>query len=525
MDFVGDSDGYDNRKALLSVWDTAGQERFRALGSAFYRGADAVLICFDASLDDERQLERELREWYDDFVGKSALTLEQQRSFAWIAVGCKADLRTDGKTIPRRRVRQILDSIVGRGRSTDDTATTIGMDSSGDAPPAKPEEVLSRQGIHKEDDRHLGLPEEDAEEEDVTPRGEPDERQAGLHSTEQDAKPPTAEAEEHHPRSSSEEQHKSYSIDEQDDDTHTPQPPTPPNDQPTHLPFPSSSSSPKTPIKTRLHAHTQRDRFDSNISMASSSQLSVYHTPRNSNFFGSSTLGVGQSAASGTRWNASSAMLSSTASSSVGTIGKGWPPKGKERENGHVDESPALNGRADQQDNSTTATTTTTIPIKPRRLSTASDQSILDFSTDERDKRDAFSPSPPPHPSRGFSLFYTSALTGENVHAVFNHVVSRVGHRWTYEEYHSTLQLQRRRRLAELEKRKAGNRESLWRSTLRLGRMGGGGGGDNGRDGMIDLLSTQEDEDIKRINDETRRMVRVSDGKVDDAQRGLGGCC
>ena len=174
------------------------------------------------------------------------------------------------------------------------------------------------------------------------------------------------------------------------------------------------------------------------------------------------------------------------------------------------------------------ATTTKTAAIKPRRLSTASDQSVLDFSPEERDKRDALSPAspsppPPPRPSRGFSLFYTSALTGENVQAVFKHVVSRVGHKWTYDEYHSALQLQRRRRLAEEAKRKAGNRKSIWKSTLRLSRVRGGN--NDGRDGMIDLASTQEDEDIKRINDETRRMVRVSDGKADDAQRGLGGCC
>ncbi|PWN27769.1 hypothetical protein BDZ90DRAFT_211082, partial [Jaminaea rosea] len=40
------------RKATLTIWDTAGQERFRALGSAFYRGADAALVCFDASSED-----------------------------------------------------------------------------------------------------------------------------------------------------------------------------------------------------------------------------------------------------------------------------------------------------------------------------------------------------------------------------------------------------------------------------------------------------------------------------------------
>eukprot|EP00162_Nutomonas_longa_P010807 comp20165_c0_seq1/m.39841 comp20165_c0_seq1/g.39841 ORF comp20165_c0_seq1/g.39841 comp20165_c0_seq1/m.39841 type:complete len:277 (-) comp20165_c0_seq1:21-851(-) len=40
----------------LHLWDTAGQERFGSLSAQFYRGADAVLVCFD--LGDRTSLER-----------------------------------------------------------------------------------------------------------------------------------------------------------------------------------------------------------------------------------------------------------------------------------------------------------------------------------------------------------------------------------------------------------------------------------------------------------------------------------
>ncbi len=31
----------------LQVWDTAGQERFRSITSAYYRGAQGAIICYD----------------------------------------------------------------------------------------------------------------------------------------------------------------------------------------------------------------------------------------------------------------------------------------------------------------------------------------------------------------------------------------------------------------------------------------------------------------------------------------------
>src|SRR3990167_4138152 len=37
------------QRVKLQIWDTAGQERFRAVTSAFYRGAGGLLLVYDVS--------------------------------------------------------------------------------------------------------------------------------------------------------------------------------------------------------------------------------------------------------------------------------------------------------------------------------------------------------------------------------------------------------------------------------------------------------------------------------------------
>lgn len=39
----------DGKKIKIQIWDTAGQEGFRTIVSAYYKGADAIIVVFDNS--------------------------------------------------------------------------------------------------------------------------------------------------------------------------------------------------------------------------------------------------------------------------------------------------------------------------------------------------------------------------------------------------------------------------------------------------------------------------------------------
>lgn len=47
MDFRFRTIDVDNKKVKLQIWDTAGQDTFRSIISAYYRGADSIVILFD----------------------------------------------------------------------------------------------------------------------------------------------------------------------------------------------------------------------------------------------------------------------------------------------------------------------------------------------------------------------------------------------------------------------------------------------------------------------------------------------
>ncbi|XP_059626260.1 ras-related protein RABA5c-like [Cornus florida] len=73
----------DGKEVKAQVWDTAGQERFRAVTSAYYRGAVGALIVYDIS---RRTTFDSIKRWLDELDTHSDTTV------ARMLVGNKCDL-------------------------------------------------------------------------------------------------------------------------------------------------------------------------------------------------------------------------------------------------------------------------------------------------------------------------------------------------------------------------------------------------------------------------------------------------
>jgi len=73
----------DNELVKLQIWDTAGQERFRTITSAYYRGANGVILVYDITNNETFE---HVQDWLDE-VHKAA-----GESVTKLVVGNKADL-------------------------------------------------------------------------------------------------------------------------------------------------------------------------------------------------------------------------------------------------------------------------------------------------------------------------------------------------------------------------------------------------------------------------------------------------
>lgn len=76
-----------DKKIRLQIWDTAGQERFQAVATAFYRGANGVMLCFDLT---HRPSFQHLDMWMDR-VRQQALP-----GIPCVLIGCKSDEARSG---------------------------------------------------------------------------------------------------------------------------------------------------------------------------------------------------------------------------------------------------------------------------------------------------------------------------------------------------------------------------------------------------------------------------------------------
>eukprot|EP00769_Ergobibamus_cyprinoides_P001760 gnl/Ergobibamus_cyprinoides/2830.p1 GENE.gnl/Ergobibamus_cyprinoides/2830~~gnl/Ergobibamus_cyprinoides/2830.p1 ORF type:complete len:166 (+),score=67.59 gnl/Ergobibamus_cyprinoides/2830:29-499(+) len=86
-DFLTKEMVVDDRQVTMQIWDTAGQERFQSLGVAFYRGADACILCFDVN---SAKTLSSLESWREEFLIQAGP--RDQDSFPFVVLGNKIDI-------------------------------------------------------------------------------------------------------------------------------------------------------------------------------------------------------------------------------------------------------------------------------------------------------------------------------------------------------------------------------------------------------------------------------------------------
>ncbi|GMH04435.1 hypothetical protein Nepgr_006274 [Nepenthes gracilis] len=73
----------DHKTVKAQIWDTAGQERYRAVTSAYYRGAVGAMVVYDIS---KRQTFDHVSKWLDELRGHA------DKNIVIMLVGNKSDL-------------------------------------------------------------------------------------------------------------------------------------------------------------------------------------------------------------------------------------------------------------------------------------------------------------------------------------------------------------------------------------------------------------------------------------------------
>jgi len=91
----------DEKVVKLQIWDTAGQERFRTITSAYYRGADGIIMVYDVTSSDSFD---HVEEWLSE-VDRYA-----NEDTAKLLLGNKADL-IEEKVVPEADAQAFADRI------------------------------------------------------------------------------------------------------------------------------------------------------------------------------------------------------------------------------------------------------------------------------------------------------------------------------------------------------------------------------------------------------------------------------
>jgi len=91
----------DKKTVKLQIWDTAGQERFRTITSAYYRGADGIIMVYDVTNSESFD---HVEEWLSE-VDRYA-----NESTSKLLIGNKADL-IDEKQVSEETAQKFADKL------------------------------------------------------------------------------------------------------------------------------------------------------------------------------------------------------------------------------------------------------------------------------------------------------------------------------------------------------------------------------------------------------------------------------
>lgn len=91
----------DKKTVKLQIWDTAGQERFRTITSAYYRGADGIIMVYDVTSMDSFE---HVNDWLKE-VNRYA-----SEGTCKLLVGNKSD-RTIDKVVTTEQAKEFADEL------------------------------------------------------------------------------------------------------------------------------------------------------------------------------------------------------------------------------------------------------------------------------------------------------------------------------------------------------------------------------------------------------------------------------
>eukprot|EP00521_Asterionellopsis_glacialis_P014544 CAMPEP_0195290814 /NCGR_PEP_ID=MMETSP0707-20130614/6534_1 /TAXON_ID=33640 /ORGANISM="Asterionellopsis glacialis, Strain CCMP134" /LENGTH=220 /DNA_ID=CAMNT_0040350995 /DNA_START=70 /DNA_END=732 /DNA_ORIENTATION=- len=91
----------DNKTVKLQIWDTAGQERFRTITSAYYRGADGIIMVYDVTSTESFD---HVNDWLKEVNRYAA------EGTSKLLVGNKSD-RTSDKVVTTDQAKEFADEL------------------------------------------------------------------------------------------------------------------------------------------------------------------------------------------------------------------------------------------------------------------------------------------------------------------------------------------------------------------------------------------------------------------------------